>query len=168
MSRSGLLAAASLLALAVPARAQELALNDINQMSIQQPSKVEITSVSKAAEPLSDAPVYVISHDDAIRSGATSLPDLLRLAPNLEAMQTSSSNYVALSVRDTGVGISEEARKRALDPFFITKPLGKGTGLGLSMTFGYVRQSSGYLRIESRPGKGATVTILMPCIEEIA
>jgi len=76
-------------------------------------------------------------------------------------------DYVALSVRDTGVGMSEEVRERALDPFFTTKPLGKGTGLGLSMTFGYVRQSSGYLRIESRPGEGATVTILMPRIEEV-
>jgi signal transduction histidine kinase len=77
-------------------------------------------------------------------------------------------DYVALSVRDTGIGMSEEVRERALDPFFTTKPLGKGTGLGLSMTFGYVRQSSGYLRIESRPGEGATVTILMPRIEEVA
>jgi signal transduction histidine kinase len=75
-------------------------------------------------------------------------------------------DYVALSVRDTGTGMSEEVRERALDPFFTTKPLGKGTGLGLSMTFGYVRQSSGYLRIESRPGEGATITILMPRIEE--
>jgi signal transduction histidine kinase len=77
-------------------------------------------------------------------------------------------DYVALSVRDTGIGMSEEVRERALDPFFTTKPLGKGTGLGLSMTFGYVRQSSGYLRIESRPGEGAMVTILMPRIEEVA
>lgn len=74
-------------------------------------------------------------------------------------------DYVALSVRDTGIGMSE-VRER--DPFFTTKLLGKGTGLGLSMTFGYVRQSSGYLRIESRPGEGATVTILMPRIEEVA
>jgi signal transduction histidine kinase len=63
--------------------------------------------------------------------------------------------------------MSEEVRERALDPVFTTKLLGKGTGLGLSMTFGYVRQSSGYLRIESRPGEGATVTILMPRIEEV-
>jgi signal transduction histidine kinase len=55
----------------------------------------------------------------------------------------------------------------ALDPFFTTKPLGKGTGLGLSMTFGYVRQSSGYLKIESQPGEGTTIMILMPRTEEI-
>ena len=74
-------------------------------------------------------------------------------------------DHVALSMRDTGIDMSE-VRER--DPFFTTKLLGKGTGLGLSMTFGYVRQSSGYLRIESRPGEGATVTILMPRIEEVA
>jgi signal transduction histidine kinase len=71
-------------------------------------------------------------------------------------------DYVALSVRDTGEGMSQEVRERAVDPFFTTKPLGKGTGLGLSMTFGYVRQSSGYLAIESESGQGTTITILMP------
>ena len=76
-------------------------------------------------------------------------------------------DYVVLTVRDTGIGMSADVRDRALDPFFTTKPQGKGTGLGLSMTFGYVRQSSGYLGIESRPGEGATITILMPRTEEL-
>ena len=75
-------------------------------------------------------------------------------------------DYVTLSVRDTGEGMSEDVRERAVDPFFTTKPLGKGTGLGLSMTFGYVRQSAGYLAIASRPGRGTIVTILMPRTEE--
>jgi hypothetical protein len=77
-------------------------------------------------------------------------------------------DYVALSVRDTGEGMSKEVRERAVDPFFTTKPLGKGTGLGLSMTFGYVRQSSGYLVIESQLGQGTTVTIFMPRTQEIS
>ena len=76
-----------------------------------------------------------------------------------------AADYVALSVHDTGDGMSPEVRERAIDPFFTTKPLGKGTGLGLSMTFGYVRQSSGYLVIESEQGRGTTVTILMPRTE---
>lgn len=76
--------------------------------------------------------------------------------------------YVALSVRDTGEGMSEEVRERAVDPFFTTKPLGKGTGLGLSMTFGYMRQSSGYLTIDSRPGHGTTVTLYVPRTQEDA
>lgn len=70
--------------------------------------------------------------------------------------------YVALRIRDTGEGMSEEVRRRALDPFFTTKPQGKGTGLGLSMTLGFVNQSNGHLQIESRPGEGTVVTILMP------
>jgi signal transduction histidine kinase len=70
--------------------------------------------------------------------------------------------YVALSLRDTGVGMSEDVRTRAVDPFFTTKPLGKGTGLGLSMTFGFVRQSGGYLTIDSAPGRGTEITLYMP------
>ena len=65
-------------------------------------------------------------------------------------------------VTDTGSGMAEEVRRRAVDPFFTTKPQGKGTGLGLSMTFGFVRQSGGYLMIESKVGRGTTITILMP------
>jgi len=75
-------------------------------------------------------------------------------------------DYVALTLRDTGMGMDEETRLRAVDPFFTTKPLGKGTGLGLSMTFGFVRQSGGYLAIDSAPGKGTKVALYMPRTEE--
>jgi signal transduction histidine kinase len=75
-------------------------------------------------------------------------------------------DYVALTVRDTGTGMSKDVLARAFDPFFTTKPQGKGTGLGLSMTFGYVRQSNGYLAIDSAPGKGTAITLYMPRIVE--
>jgi signal transduction histidine kinase len=77
-------------------------------------------------------------------------------------------DYVALVVADTGTGMPEEVRRRAVDPFFTTKPQGKGTGLGLSMTFGFVRQSGGYLVIDSAPDHGTTITILMPRDREAA
>jgi signal transduction histidine kinase len=77
-------------------------------------------------------------------------------------------DYVALAVIDTGTGMPEDVRRRAVDPFFTTKPQGKGTGLGLSMTFGFVRQSGGYLVIDSTPGKGTAITILMPRDKETA
>ena len=77
-------------------------------------------------------------------------------------------DYVSLAVIDSGIGMSEEVRRRAVDPFFTTKPLGKGTGLGLSMTFGFVRQSGGYLLIESAQGHGTTITILLPRDEDTA
>ena len=73
-----------------------------------------------------------------------------------------AGDYVALLMRDTGEGMSPDVRQRALDPFFTTKPQGKGTGLGLSMTFGYVRQSNGYLVIESALGQGTNIIIYMP------
>ena len=71
-------------------------------------------------------------------------------------------DFVALRVRDSGTGMSEDIRQRAADPFFTTKPQGKGTGLGLSMALGYVQQSEGDLEIESKLGEGTTVTILLP------
>ena len=76
--------------------------------------------------------------------------------------EIAGGEYVELRFADTGTGMSEEVRRRAVDPFFTTKPQGRGTGLGLSMVFGYVRQSNGYLRIDSEVGTGTVITILMP------
>jgi len=90
----GLLLAANLLP--PGARAQQVAsADDVQELSIEQLANVEITSVSKAPQSLSAAAAaaYVISHDDVIRSGATSIPEMLRLAPNLEVMQSSPSAY---------------------------------------------------------------------------
>jgi len=77
----------------------------------------------------------------------------------------SSGEYVRLRVSDTGEGMTEEVRQKAIDPFFTTKPQGQGTGLGLSMTFGYIRQSNGFMKVDSELGNGATLTIFMPRFE---
>jgi PAS domain S-box-containing protein len=71
-------------------------------------------------------------------------------------------DYVRISTEDDGCGMSEAVRRQALEPFFTTKPVGQGTGLGLSQTYGFVRQSGGAMRIESRPGRGTTVEMLLP------
>ena len=70
---------------------------------------------------------------------------------------------VHCSVSDTGAGMSEEVRHRALDPFFTTKGP-KSTGLGLSVTYGIVQRHNGKLEIESTPGRGTTVTITLPAM----
>jgi signal transduction histidine kinase len=82
--------------------------------------------------------------------------------PDVESQNFTPGDYVSLTMTDTGTGMSQDVRRRAVDPFFTTKPLGKGTGLGLSMTFGFVQQSGGHLLIDSAPAKGTTITILMP------
>jgi len=71
-------------------------------------------------------------------------------------------SYAKLVVRDTGSGMSEEVRAKALDPFFTTKPTGQGTGLGLSTTFGFISQSGGTMSIDSELGKGTAIVILLP------
>jgi PAS domain S-box-containing protein len=71
-------------------------------------------------------------------------------------------DYVALTVADSGHGMSPEVAARAFDPFFTTKPMGQGTGLGLSMIYGFVRQSEGRVTIDSAVGRGTRVRIVLP------
>jgi PAS domain S-box-containing protein len=73
-----------------------------------------------------------------------------------------TGRYVRLSVTGDGQGMSPETLARATDPFFTTKGVGKGTGLGLSMVHGLAEQSNGRLTIQSQPGQGTTVALLLP------
>jgi hypothetical protein len=75
-------------------------------------------------------------------------------------------DYIVISVRDTGVGMTPDVRARAFEPFFTTKEQGKGTGLGLSTSYGVIRQSNGNIAVASQPGKGTTFTIWLPVAEE--
>jgi signal transduction histidine kinase/CheY-like chemotaxis protein len=70
--------------------------------------------------------------------------------------------YVLVTVRDSGAGMPPDVLARAFDPFFTTKPMGQGTGLGLSMVYGFARQSGGQVRIDSIPGQGTEVRLLLP------
>ncbi len=104
-----------------------------------------------------------INARDAMPGGGT----LTILAANREpvarpAGEGPRGRAVALSVRDTGVGIDPAVRDRIFEPFFTTKPRGQGTGLGLAMVYGIVKQSGGSIAVDSTPGAGTTFTLLLP------
>lgn len=79
-----------------------------------------------------------------------------------------AGRYVRVSVSDTGSGMTPDVVERAFDPFFTTKALGKGTGLGLSMVYGFIKQSGGHVMINSEPGRGTTITMLLSAAVEVS
>jgi CheY-like chemotaxis protein len=76
--------------------------------------------------------------------------------------ELSPGEYVVVSVRDSGTGMSEEVARRAFEPFFTTKEAGKGSGLGLAQVHGFAAQSGGAAEIHSFPGAGTTVKLYLP------
>ncbi|WP_407293865.1 response regulator [Stutzerimonas zhaodongensis] len=83
-------------------------------------------------------------------------------APAERAEEPGPGEYVVLSVKDTGSGMSDEVLQKAFEPFFTTKEVGKGSGLGLAQVFGFAKQSGGGARIETELGVGTTVMVYLP------
>jgi len=78
------------------------------------------------------------------------------------------SNYVVLTVTDDGIGMNDETRRRAIEPFFTTKTIEAGTGLGLTMVSDFVEQCGGRLHINSAPDKGTSIKLSFPSVEATA
>jgi signal transduction histidine kinase/CheY-like chemotaxis protein len=84
------------------------------------------------------------------------------LGAPLRPEEPSAGDYVMVAVTDTGSGMSPEVLAKVFEPFFTTKEVGKGSGLGLSQVFGLAKQSGGGVRIDSKPGEGASVRVFLP------
>lgn len=86
--------------------------------------------------------------------------------PQSSLIEIATGAYVALCIRDTGIGMDQATQNRVFEPFFTTKEAGRGTGLGLSLVYGIVQQNQGGLALESAPGKGTRICIYLPRTDE--
>jgi signal transduction histidine kinase/CheY-like chemotaxis protein len=99
---------------------------------------------------------------DAMPDGGTLTLSTANETIGSDSTDPDPGDYVRISVQDTGIGMSRETLARAFEPFFTTKEFGKGSGLGLSQVYGLSRQSGGTIRVQSAPGRGTTIALLMP------
>ena len=130
--------------------------------------EVEIDVLPGARFVLSDANQLELALLNLAVNARDAMPDggklviSTRFATGLDVRPLLRRRYVEIRVADCGMGMSEEVRARAIEPFFTTKPVGQGTGLGLSQVYGVVRESGGAVFIESAPGQGTTVRLILP------
>jgi len=112
----------------------------------------------------------VINARDAMPDGGKLTISLERVslsrAEAVEGGLISRGDYLFLTIGDTGSGMSEEVRQKALEPFFTTKPGTSGTGLGLSMVNDLITSYEGGIRIDSESGRGTDITLILPVVEQ--
>jgi len=110
-----------------------------------------LVNARDAVETVSEKKVFITTKNrDLSAEDAEKIPD------------AGIGKYVEISVRDTGSGMSQDVLPRVTEPFFTTKDIGRGSGLGLSQVYGFMRQSKGFMHIQSEPGYGAEVQLYFP------
>jgi PAS domain S-box-containing protein len=101
-----------------------------------------------------------------VTNARDAMPVQGRLVIALSRLQVNGREMARLAVQDTGIGMDEGTRAHIFEPFFTTKPPGAGTGLGLSIAYGLIQQHDGEITVDSAPGRGTTVTIDLPIVDE--
>jgi two-component system cell cycle sensor histidine kinase/response regulator CckA len=108
----------------------------------------------------------VVNARDAMPGGGTvtiaTANDTVRAPKSLGTAIMPPGEYVRVEVADTGTGIAKEHLGKIFDPFFTTKPVGQGTGLGLATVYGIVKQSGGFITVDSEAGRGTSFKIYLP------
>jgi PAS domain S-box-containing protein len=108
----------------------------------------------------------VVNARDAMPSGGTvTIKTVNETVGHSMALGTAimpPGEYVRIEVSDTGIGMSQEVQSKIFDPFFTTKPVGQGTGLGLATVYGIVKQTGGFITVDSEVGKGTSFNIYLP------
>ena len=111
--------------------------------------------------------LFVNSRDAMPDGGTIRITARNRLVDTGKTADLRAQRYVELKISDTGTGMDAATLDRALELFFTTKPAGKGTGLGLPMVQTFIDSAKGHMSIESRPGKGTTISLLLPALRSV-
>lgn len=143
-------------------------LEDLLRRTIGKRITLTLALTAKSAVALADASQLESALLNLVINARDALPDggnisITTFAAHAQGdPKLADGAYVALTVKDDGVGIDHSVIDKVFDPFFTTKPIGEGTGLGLSTIYGFARQSGGDANIRSIAGRGTEVTLMIP------
>jgi two-component system cell cycle sensor histidine kinase/response regulator CckA len=140
-------------------------LGEGTQLSLERDSDLWPVHADEAQ--LSNAIInLVVNARDAMPQGGTvtikTRNEAIAAATPLGTAIMPAGDYVVIEVADTGTGMAKEIQSKIFDPFFTTKPVGQGTGLGLATVYGIVKQSGGFITVDSELGHGTTFRIYLP------